>query len=44
MSKYGIQFNSASIEKSDAAVSQTSLARLNDLKMQGYEIIIYFLN
>ncbi|CAF2553733.1 unnamed protein product [Rotaria sp. Silwood2] len=44
MSKYGIQFNSASIEKSDAAVLQTILARLNDLKMQGYEVIVYILN
>jgi hypothetical protein len=44
MSKYGIQFNSDPIEKSDAAVPQTILARMNELKMQGCEVIIYILN
>ena len=44
MSKYGIQFNSAPIEKSDAAVPQTILARMNELKIQGCEVIIYILN
>ncbi|CAF3707984.1 unnamed protein product [Rotaria sordida] len=44
MSKYGIRFNSSPIEKSDAAVPQTILARMNELKMQGCEVIIYILN
>jgi hypothetical protein len=44
MSKYGIKFNSPAIEKSDAAVPQTILARMNELKMQGCEVIIYILN
>jgi hypothetical protein len=44
MSKYGIRFNSEPIEKSDAAVPQTILARMNELKMQGCEVIIYILN
>ena len=44
MSKYGIKFNSEPIEKSDAAVPQTILARMNELKMQGCEVIIYILN
>lgn len=44
MSKYGIRFNSKPIEKSDAAVPQTILARMNELKMQGCEVIIYILN
>jgi hypothetical protein len=44
MSKYCIQFNSASIEKSDAIVPQTILVRINDLRIQGYEVIIYILN
>ena len=44
MSKYGIRFNSDPIEKSDAAVPQTILARMNELKMQGCEVIIYILN
>ena len=44
MSKYGIRFNSSPIEKSDAAVPQIILARMNELKMQGCEIIIYILN
>jgi hypothetical protein len=39
MSKYGIRFNSSPIEKSDAAVPQTILARMNELKMQGCEVI-----
>jgi hypothetical protein len=39
MSKYGIRFNSPPIEKSDAAVPQTILARMNELKMQGCEVI-----
>ncbi len=44
MSKYGIRFASSPIEKSDAAVPQTLLARMNELKMQGCEVIIYILN
>ena len=44
MSKYGLRFNSEPIEKSDAAVPQTILARMNELKMQGCEVIIYILN
>jgi hypothetical protein len=45
MSKYGIRFNSDPIETSDVAVPQTILARMNELKMQGCEIIIiYILN
>jgi len=44
MSKYGLRFNSSPIEKSDAAVPQTILARMNELKMQGCEVIIYILN
>jgi eukaryotic translation initiation factor 2C len=44
MSKYGIQFKSPAIEKSDAAVPQTILARMNELKIQGCEVIIYILN
>ncbi len=44
MSKYGIRFNSDPIEKSDAALPQTILARMNELKMQGCEVIIYILN
>ncbi|CAF4082019.1 unnamed protein product, partial [Rotaria sp. Silwood2] len=44
MSKYGIRFNSSPIEKSDAAVPQTILARMNELKMHGCEVIIYILN
>ena len=44
MSKYGIQFNSASIEKLDPAIPQTILVRINDFRMQGYEVIIYILN
>ncbi|CAF4787303.1 unnamed protein product, partial [Rotaria sp. Silwood2] len=37
MSKYGIRFNSAAIEKSDAAVPDIILARMNELKMLGCE-------
>ena len=44
MSKYGIQFKSAAIEKSDAAVPDIILARMNELKMLGCEVIIYVLN
>ncbi|CAF4145322.1 unnamed protein product, partial [Rotaria sordida] len=44
MSKYAIQFNSSPIEKSDVAVPQTILAHINELKMQGCEVIIYILN
>ncbi|CAF1268322.1 unnamed protein product [Rotaria sp. Silwood1] len=44
MSKYGIRFNSAAIEKSDAAVPDIILARMNELKMLGCEVIIYILN
>ena len=44
MTKYGIRFASQPIEKSDAAVPQTILARMNELKMQGCEVIIYILN
>jgi len=41
MSKYGIHFNSDPIDKSDAAVTQTILARMNQLKIEGCEVIIY---
>ncbi|UJR23980.1 hypothetical protein I4U23_026946 [Adineta vaga] len=44
MSKYGVQLSSSPIEKSDAAVPQTILARMNELKIQGCEVIIYILN
>ena len=44
MSKYGIHFNSDPIDKSDAAVTQTILARMNQLKIEGCEVIIYILN
>ena len=44
MPKYGIRFSSLPIEKSDAAVPQTILARMNELKIQGCEVIIYILN
>jgi hypothetical protein len=44
MSKYGIRFNSAAIEKSDAAIPDLILARMNELKMLGCEVIIYILN
>ncbi|CAF4649051.1 unnamed protein product, partial [Rotaria sp. Silwood1] len=44
MSKYGIRFNSSPIEKFDAAVPQTILARMNELNMQEYEVIIYILD
>jgi hypothetical protein len=44
MSKYGIPFSSGPIEKSDAVVLQTILACMNELKMQGCEVIIYILN
>ncbi|CAF2543360.1 unnamed protein product [Rotaria sp. Silwood2] len=44
MSKYDIRFNSSPIEKFDAAVPQTILARMNELKMQEYEVIIYILD
>jgi hypothetical protein len=44
MTKYGLKFSSSPIEKSDAAVPQTILARMNELKMQGCEVIIYILN
>ncbi|CAF3074354.1 unnamed protein product, partial [Rotaria sp. Silwood2] len=44
MSKYGIRFNSSPIEKFDAAVPQTILARMNELKMQEYKVIIYILD
>ncbi|CAF3792637.1 unnamed protein product [Rotaria socialis] len=44
MSRYGVRFNSAAIEKSDAAVPDTILARMNELKMLGCEVIIYILN
>jgi hypothetical protein len=44
MSKYGIRFSSAAIEKSDAAVPDIILARMNELKMLGCEVIIYILN
>ena len=44
MSKYGVRFHSAAIEKSDAAVPDTILARMNELKMLGCEVIIYILN
>jgi hypothetical protein len=43
MSKYGIRFNSDPIETSDVAVPQTTLARMNELKMQGCEIIIIYI-
>jgi hypothetical protein len=44
MSKYGIRFSSAAIEKSDAAVPDIILARMNELKLLGCEVIIYILN
>jgi hypothetical protein len=44
MSKYGIQFDSASIEKSDPAIPQAILVRINNLEIQRYEVIIYILN
>jgi hypothetical protein len=44
MSKYGIKFSSPAIEKSDAAVPHTILARMNELKIQGCEVVIYILN
>ncbi|CAF5030911.1 unnamed protein product, partial [Rotaria sp. Silwood1] len=44
MSKYGIRFNSPSIEKSDAAMPQTILACMNELKIQGCEVILYILH
>ncbi len=44
MSKYRIRFTSKPIEKSDAVVLQTILSRMNELKMQGFEVIIYILN
>jgi hypothetical protein len=44
MSKYGIKFTSPPIEKSDAAVPHTILARMNELKIQGCEVVIYILN
>ena len=44
MPKYGIRFSTPAIEKSDAAVPQTILARMNELKIQGCEVIIYILN
>ncbi|CAF1508752.1 unnamed protein product [Adineta steineri] len=44
MSRYGIRFISAAIEKSDAAVPDIILARMNELKMLGCEVIIYILN
>ena len=37
-------FNSDPIDKSDAAVTQTILARMNQLKIEGCEVIIYILN
>ncbi|CAF2739545.1 unnamed protein product [Rotaria sp. Silwood2] len=44
MSKYGVRFNSSPIEKYDAAILQTILARMNELKMLGCEVIIYILD
>jgi hypothetical protein len=44
MLKYGIRFSSAAIEKSDAAVPDIILARMNELKLLGCEVIIYILN
>lgn len=44
MAKYGIQFNSGPIEKSDAAIPDIILARMNEMKMEGCEVIIYILN
>ena len=44
MSKYGIRFHSAPIEKSDAALPQTIFARMNELKSQQCEVIVYILN
>ncbi|CAF1347631.1 unnamed protein product [Adineta ricciae] len=40
----GLRLSSSPIEKSDAVVPQTILARMNELKMQGCEVIIYILN
>ena len=44
MAKYGIRLQGSPIEKSDAAVPQTILARMNELKSQGCEVIFYILN
>ncbi|CAF4180995.1 unnamed protein product, partial [Rotaria sordida] len=44
MSKYGVRFNSVPIEKYDAAILQTILNRMNELKMLGCEVIIYILD
>ena len=44
MAKYGIRLNSSAIEKSDAASPDTILARMNELKTLGCEVIIYILN
>ena len=44
MAKYGIRSNSSPIEKVDASVPQTILARMSKLKMLGCEVIICILN
>lgn len=44
MAKYATQFNSPLVEKSAAAVPHTILHRMNELKMQGREMIFYILN
>ncbi|CAF4800502.1 unnamed protein product [Rotaria sp. Silwood1] len=44
MSKYGVRFNSSPIEKYDAAILQTIVARMNELKMLECEVIIYILD
>ncbi len=44
MSKYGIRFNLAAIKKSDVAIPDIILGRMNKFKMLGCEVIIYILN
>ncbi len=44
MSKYGVRFNSSPIEKYDAAVLPTILARMNELNMLRCKVIIYILD
>ncbi|CAF2155870.1 unnamed protein product [Rotaria magnacalcarata] len=44
MSKHGVQFNSSPIEKYDAAILPTMLARMNELKMLRCEVIIDILD
>lgn len=44
MAKYGIKLSPTAIEKSDAAIPDVILARMNEMKMLGCEVIIYILN